>query len=84
MMPPMNYVVVEVPVEQSALFTSGDLSAAKELLPWADPYIAMLIEKHESDLARAESSGRDEMRSEALPPIGDSYPTRRSSRRSWR
>ena len=80
MMPHMNYVVVEVPSEQSALFASGDLSAAKELLPWADPYIAMLIEKHESDIARY-SHG---LHNEAVPPIGDSYPTRRSSRRSCR
>ena len=79
MIPQANYVVVEVPSDQDV--PSPQLKAATtDLLPWADPYIAMLIQKHERAM-----TGGSTLTGEASPPIGDSYPpTRSSRRRSWR
>ena len=79
MIPQANYVVVEVPSDQNV--SIRELRAGtSDLLPWADPYIAMLIQKHE----RAMTLGST-LIAEASPPIGESYPpTRSSRRRSWR
>ena len=72
--PNIRCVVVEVPV---ALRTrSGDLNAGpQDLLPWADPYIARLVENHRAaiDLCRVRrgNSRLSERRlhGEAPPPL---------------
>jgi hypothetical protein len=50
----VQYIVVEVPAQQEA----GSPLAARDLLPWADPYIARLVLKHQLQVAREERQAR--------------------------
>ena len=68
--------VVEVPVVSSR---GRRMGSARDLLPWADPYIAGLICKLQAEVRaeRAESGnttwlrGASSLQSEATPPNGD-------------
>ena len=51
--PTLHCVVVEVPAEQV------DSIAAEDLLPWADPYIARLVLKHQLQLAREKRAAQN-------------------------
>ena len=48
---------IEVPVDQQD--GTGPV-AARDLLPWADPYIARIVLKHELQVAREERKRRAE------------------------
>jgi len=87
----IRYYVVEVPVEPYA----GRLHETKrrrEMLPWADPYIAGLVQrlKHEIEAERAERLRQplrdlsSPMSSEATPPLhSGSLDYEQPDRDSW-
>lgn len=64
--------VLEVPVSPN--LRAGDLNAGvRELLPWADPYIATLLRKHQLEemLEHSRMNARPATPvSEASPPLG--------------
>ena len=73
----INCIVVELSPNDSH-------AAPKDLLPWADPYIAMLLYRHEEQMASQgdlDDIAWRQLTGEALPPIGDTAPANRISRR---
>lgn len=75
----LRAIVIEIPCHTTAL--QGRVSAApRDLLPWADPYIACLVARLKAEILAERSAGRsdaagDDLRGEAEPPLapGDDF-----------
>ena len=67
--PNVHCVVVEVTSNPSRLAESNHRSqSARELVPWADPYIARLVQKVKTEILAERSTGLQNRTTLELPP----------------
>ena len=67
--PNIHCVVIEVTSNPSRLAESNHRRhSSRELLPWADPYIARLVQKVKAEILAERSTGSHDRLSGELPP----------------